>query len=352
MIFKKKTKTTLFLNIFVCVCMLVFSSSCSKKILTNRPEYQFKSIDGLPDYSNLNYWGAHPWKWDPSDSVPKSLRSNYSKDSLADVFFIYPTTLVGALDFRTNAPIDDQIINSKTDYSALLYQASAFNEKCRVFSPRYRQANLKEFFTQDTTKSNRAFSLAYQDIRNAFSYYLKNWNNGRSIIIAAHSQGTVHAAKLLKEFFEGQPLQNKLVCAYLIGMPVAETYFDKIPVCKDSAATGCYVSWRTFKSGYIEPNYIAKEKFRCIVTNPLTWSSDNKTAPKVLNKGGILKNFNKLIPGVVNAQVHNNVLWTCKPKFFGNIFLVSKNYHIGDINLFYNNMRQNVVTRINAFKKK
>ena len=37
-----------------------------------------------------------------------------------------------------------------------------------------------------------------------------------------------------------------------------DNYFEKIPACKDSFSTGCYVSWRTFKSGYIEPVYIRK----------------------------------------------------------------------------------------------
>jgi hypothetical protein len=54
---------------------------------------------------------------------------------------------------------------------------------------------------------------------------------------------------------------------------------------------------------------------------------------------------------VVDAQVHENILWVSKPKFFGNFLIKSDNYHIGDINLFYNNIRQNVKTRIAVFEK-
>ena len=119
-----------------------------------------------------------------------------------------------------------------------------------------------------------------------------------------------------------------------------------------SLSTGCFVGWRTYKKDYTDTNFISKEKFKCCVTNPLTWTMDNNYAPTALNTGGVLINFNKIKKGVVDAQIHNNMLWTCKPKFLGNIFLRQKNYHVGDINLFYTNIRSNVRTRIKMFWKK
>jgi len=79
---------------------------------------------------------------------------------------------------------------------------------------------------------------------------------------------------------------------------------------------------------------------------------DTLYAPATLNTGGVLTKFNKLTPHAVDAQIHNNILWASKPKFFGSIFLTSSNYHIGDINLFYNNIKQNVNTRVKMFWKK
>jgi len=333
------------------ILSVVFLLSCSHKNYIPVPNYQFKSMDGKPDYSNLNYWAAHPWKWDPSDSIPVPLKKDYTKDSVVDVFFIHPTTLIDSKDERWNASIDDSFLNKKTDYSTILYQASVFNQNCRVFSPRYRQAHLRTFFSDNKIKAALAFDLAYADIKKAFEYYLLHLNTGRPIIIAAHSQGTIHAGRLLKEFFEGKNLQNRLVCAYVIGMPIPENYFAKIPPCKDSLSTGCFVGWRTYKKNYTDTSYISKETFKSIVTNPLTWTTTNEYASASLNSGGVLKNFNKIKKGVIDAQVHNNILWTCKPKFFGNIFLKKKNYHIGDINLFYTNIRQNVNTRIKMFWK-
>jgi hypothetical protein len=249
-----------------------------------------------------------------------------------------------------NANIDDVAVNKKTDESSILYQASIFNKYCRVFAPRYRQANLFAFYTKNKDSANAALNLAYEDVKNAFEYYLKNYNHGRPIIIASHSQGTWHAGKLLKEFFEGKPLQKQLVCAYIIGLPVFENYFSQLKPCEDSTSTGCFVSWRTFEEGYIAP-YIEKETLKAYVINPLTWTMDTTLAPAYLNKGGVLRNFNKVIPGLVHAQIHGNVLWVNKPKFLGSFFIKTKNFHIADYNFFYENIRENVGTRIRAFLK-
>ena len=140
-----------------------------------------------------------------------------------------------------------------------------------------------------------------------------------------------------------------MVCAYIIGLPIPENYFSKLTPCKDSLSTGCFVGWRTYKSGYIEPRFIAKENFKAVVINPLSWSADTLFYSSAYNKGGVLKKFNKIIPRTVSAQVHQNVLWTSKPNVFGKIFFNKKNYHIGDINLFYMNIRENVSARITTY---
>jgi hypothetical protein len=61
----------------------------------------------------------------------------------------------------------------------------------------------------------KALDLAYSDIREAFAYYLENFNNNKPFIIASHSQGTVHAKRIISEFIDGKELQNKLIAAYL-----------------------------------------------------------------------------------------------------------------------------------------
>jgi hypothetical protein len=345
---KLNLPTTILLLFYV----LMIFNSCSKKNYSYKPEYHFKCENGKPDYSDLHCWAAHPYKYDPSDSIPTPLRKYYLKDSIADVFFIYPTSFTDIKDTNWNAKIDDPELNAKTDYGSILYQASCFNEQTRVFAPRYRQANIRAFFSDDKLSALKAFDLAYQDVKKAFLFYMDHYNNGRPIIIASHSQGTVHAGRLLKEFFDGKPLQQKLICAYVIGMPTPVDYFKNIPSCKDSTSTGCFVGWRTFKKGYTDTSYISKEKFKSAVTNPLNWNSNLDYAADTKNTGGVLKNFNKIKNRVVDAQIHENILWTERPHFFGSFLIKKKNYHIGDINLFYTNIRENVKTRIRMYYKK
>jgi hypothetical protein len=302
-----------------------------------------------PDYSQMQCWAAHPYKKSPSDSIPAPLISGTIHDSTVDVFFIHPTTLVSKEDTQWNADINDTLLNNKTDLTTILYQASVFNE-CRIFAPRYRQAHLRAYYTRDTTAARHAFDLAYEDIRTAFMYYLDHYNQGRPIIIASHSQGTTHAERLLKEFFENKPLGNRLVAAYIIGMAIPREQFTTLRPCKDSTSTGCLIGWRTFKEGY-EPEYVTAENGSSWVINPLTWTMSEELAPRSLNKGGILINFNKLVPGIAGARIHNGILWVPQLHFKGSILYRKTNYHIGDINLFYSNIRENVRTRIRCFWK-
>ncbi|MBS1563084.1 MAG: DUF3089 domain-containing protein, partial [Bacteroidetes bacterium] len=304
---------------------------------------------GMPDYSNLYYWAAHPWKKDPSDSVPQPLRESYAADSSVDVFFLHPTTFTGPKETGWNADVDNDTLNAKTDYTTILYQASVFNEY-RVFAPRYRQAHIRAYFTFDTITARRALDTAYEDLKTAFQYYLDHYNNGRPIIIASHSQGSTHAQRLLKEYFENGPLKNRLVAAYVIGMYIPGDYFTSLSRCRDSLQTGCVIGWRTFKQGY-EPDYVKNEQRRGWVTNPLTWTSDSTPAPYTLNKGAVLTRFNSIVPHLAGATIHGDVLWIDRLHTTGGFLVRMKNFHIGDINLFYLNLRQDVRRRVGLFWK-
>ncbi|HCL05135.1 MAG TPA: DUF3089 domain-containing protein [Chitinophagaceae bacterium] len=338
------------------VCLLIGCLfACNNGYHKYVSRYTLPETVSTPDYSNMEYWAAHPYKKDPSDSIPKPLRKNYQPDSTVDVFFIHPTTYTDdARPFGWNAPIYNADLAAKTDYSTILYQASIFNEAGRIFAPRYRQASLSSYFpvtAADTVAALAAFELAYADVKAAFSYYLQHYNKGRAIIIATHSQGTTHGKRLVKEFFDGTALQQKLVAAYLVGIPVEENWFTHITTCSTAAQTGCVLSWRTFKEGY-KPDYVLNEKEKAIVTNPLTWSNSDTVASRKKNKGGVVTNFNQLVKKVAAARNAGDVIWTHKPRFFGNIFFTTKNYHIGDYNLYYLSVRENVKERVAAYKKK
>jgi hypothetical protein len=332
------------------VCIIsCFAWSCADKYEPFRSNYKFRSKDGHPDYANLDYWAAHPWKWDPSDSVPEPLR-NEPTDSLVDVFFIHPTTYTRNIS-GTNASIDDDYVNAKSDYSTILYQASVFNQHCRVFSPRYRQASIKMFFTEDKEAAKNALAIAYADVAEAFSYYLEHWNHGRPIIIAGHSQGSLLAEKILKEFFEHKPLARQLVVAYVPGWSVPKDYFNGLGMCSDSSQTGCVCSWRTLKKNYLPP-ILKPEKGNSLATNPLNWTTSGEYASRKLNKGSILFRFNKVYPKTTDGWISNGILYVHKPRFPWSFLFFRRNYHVGDINLYYINLRENIARRIAAYEKR
>lgn len=322
--------------------------SCTPSYSKYVSGYEHPTIAAKPDYSDQYYWAAHPDKKDPSDSVPEPLRESWQFDTTADVFFLHPTTLTDPGNPKANADINDAALNAKTDYSTILYQASAFNHY-RLFAPRYRQAHLRWYFTTDTAAAMAAFDTAYDDIAAAFRYYLDHYNHGRPIIIASHSQGSTHAQRLLSEFFDGKPLQQQLVAAYVIGMYIPANRFVSLKACSDSTATGCILGWRTYKRGYL-PEFVVKEGNTGIITNPLSGAPSPGPLPHTANLGSVLTKFNEVHTGLAGAEIHEGVLWIDRLHMTGGRLIKRKNFHVGDINLFYVNIQRDLNERVRQFK--
>ena len=336
---------------FYALCILLLQS-CASRIPT--AAFEKNKIPATPQYSDLKNWAAHPDKSDPADRVPEgtSLKDEQATAEV-DVFFVHPTTYtMNRGNTEWNGDVNDQKLNDKTDNGAIQYQASVFNGAGRIYAPRYRQAHYFAFLPKtpsDSASAKQAFEVAYEDVRAAFEYYLKTWNKGRPIIIASHSQGTKHAGRLMREFFDDKPLKNRLVMAYLVGMPAPKNYFKTIPPCDKPEQTGCFCSWRTFEKGH-EPNF--KTSSEISVVNPLSMSTDEGLVSSDYHKGGVLTGFKKTKEKMNDAQIHNGILWISKPKFKGSLLYRSPNYHIADYNIFYMNIREDVKRRVGLFWKR
>jgi len=317
------------------------------------PESSFdESKSYIPtDYSTLDYWAAHPLKDDPADRVPEQKAMSDQSQLAADVFFIHPTTFTGYEgEDSWNAEINNTELNKRTDETTILLQASIFNAAGKVYAPRYQQAHVEAFYTQDTTSKRKALQLAYNDVQRSFEYYLNNWNNGRPFIIASHSQGTTHAKQLIKDLIDGQAIQEQLVAAYLVGIVVNKNEFTNLQPCENPSDINCTISWRTFRKDIEEGEYFTSDEL--LVTNPLSWKTDNAYVPKEKNKGSILRDIDAIYDQLVDAQVDNGILKVSKPSFFGSIFYTTKNYHIPDYNFFYFNTRENAKERVEKFSAK
>jgi len=330
-------------SILVLPLLFMLLISCSV-----RPRQSFSDtpMPVAPDYDSPDAWAALPQTDDAADAAPADLRDRQG-EAAADVFFLHPTTYTGKKGHRLwNGPIYDPDLIARTDSGTIKFQASIFNGAGRVFAPRYRQAHLDAYYSDDQESARQAFQLAYSDVRVAFEYYLEHYHHDRPIIIASHSQGTTHAKQLLTDYFDDSPLRKKLVAAYLVGIAVEADAYETIPPCRDEQQTGCMVSWRTYRTGVTRGN----PRQNILVTNPLSWTTAPQSVPAEQNPGAVLRDFSTIYPGVCGAQVADNVLWVEKPHDFpGSFFFWTKNYHIADYNLFYLSVRENARARVDAF---
>jgi len=295
-----------------------------------------------PNYAELKSWSAHPDKEDFADKNPKGTKAENQAEAKADVFYIHPTTFMGGLDW--NADCYDPELNAKTDERAVMHQASVFNRSCRVFAPRYRQMAFGGYFSADTSSKRKALTLAYSDVKKAFEYYLKNENEGRPIVIAGHSQGAFHAQRILREFFDGTQLQGQLVAAYVPGWPFRKDDFTYLKVCDSPNQTSCVMGWNSWKEKS-EPEGLDTYYKDAVVVNPINWRADGSFAPDSLHKGYLNGKYSKLKARTLHSQAHQGILWVRSPIPLAPV----KNFHVGDYNLFWLDIRENVALRVKTY---
>ncbi len=329
---------------------LIALSACA----SHKPHWVFDPIQtpAAPDYADLRNWAARPERNDLADRTPRPDIADQQTNASVDVFFLHPTTLIGSnrTHRRWNADVQDANLNRITDEGSILYQASLFNGAGRVFAPRYRQAHLTSFFGDDKASAEKALAVAYVDAAAAFEHYLKHDNNGRPFILAGHSQGALHIRTLLQQRIEGTPLQRQLVAAYVVGYPIKKDFFKNLPACETPDQTGCYCTWRTWEREY-GCKKAAETDIVC--TNPLFWNTTEALyAPKTVSKGGVVRPFTHVYPQFADAEVHQGILLCSKPKFKGSVLFTRKNYHIGDFNIYYMDVRENAQARAAAFLKR
>ena len=170
-----------------------------------------------------------------------------------DCFYIYPTVdLTGPVGNHTDfSDISPMVV-------PLLSQAARFSELCTVYAPLYRQITL---FTYASPKKDEYLEIAYGDVHDAFTYYLKHFNQGRPLVLLGHSQGSEMLQMLLQREFDQAPeLRSLLITALLIGgdvlVPPGGTVgktFQNLPLCNSDTETGCLLAFRSYAEGYPPP---------------------------------------------------------------------------------------------------
>ncbi|MDG1528715.1 MAG: DUF3089 domain-containing protein [Polaribacter sp.] len=326
----------------VTLFLLVFLVACKSSYQTVNFEKQ--NIPTAPNYADESSWAVLPTKY--SEGLKKYSVADI--DNLkADVFYVYPTLMMDKKDLRWNAPIDDTVQNNSIVYTAVENQASPFATSGKIYVPIYRQAHIKSYDLY-AKGGKEAFEIAYADVKKAFEYYLKNYNNNRPIIIASHSQGTNHTTQLLKDFFDEKPLQKRLIAAYIVGMGIKPNEFKALKPMTKPNETGGFVSWNTRKKGTYPKNKTVYNG--AVTTNPITW--DTSKATTLEQHKGFLYSSGKMYSKALKIVITDGMVWSTNPKFPMRFFMsFMKNYHVGDINLFWQDIKENAELRTKTWLK-
>ena len=279
------------------------------------------------------------------------------------VFFIHPTSYLSSDNW--NAPIGDE----EAERIARIYvrgMASPFNAAEEIWAPRYRQATMGAFLT-DEPEGDQAIEAAYADIREAYRYFLDSIDEETPIVLAGHSQGALHLLRLLREEVNESPVADRMVAAYAIGWPISVDH--DVPAlgfaaCATPAQTGCILSWSSFAepadpSAVIE-TYANSTGFdgtlrgdsRILCTNPITGTFGG-SAERDANLGTLVPDDSisngELVPGAVPARCDSRgLLLIGDPPAMGSYVLPGNNYHVYDIPLFWANTKADVARRVSA----
>jgi len=333
-------------NLLKVYVLLWFVTGC--KISYNTYDFDKSPEIVKPNYSNKDSWAVLP------ENIPDEI-SIFNIDENkkeADVFYIYPTLIDSKNQREWNSDIWNEDIRNDVINRPVKYQASAWLDAGNLYVPYYRQAHIRVFNDKFRVDGDKALNLAYNDIKEAFTYYLENFNNNKPFIIASHSQGTVHAKRLIAEFIDGKELQKKLIAAYLVGIKVFEDEFKNIKPMNSANETGGFVTWNTFKFN----KYPRKDNYENwfkggVTTNPITWD-DSKETKKDLHKGLLYRDL-KIFSQNIDIKLIDGIVWSSIPNVPGKILLQTvRSYHFADINLFWVDIRENAKLRVDQWFKK
>ncbi len=183
---------------------------------------------------------AEAWKADPKAPI--------------DCFYVYPTV-------SNDKSILSDMIPDAEENSVVEQQLSRFASRCRVYAPMYRQFTLTALRATITgqplpggiSASAPRPDTGYQDVVDAWNYYLANENKGRGVVLIGHSQGSGVLTRLLVNEIDGKASQKLLVSAILAGTglpvePGKDTGLLKsIPICRSTSQTGCAIAFASFR---------------------------------------------------------------------------------------------------------
>jgi Protein of unknown function (DUF3089) len=217
------------------------------------------------DYSNGDFWLCRPGRQDACavdltttiiSADGKLKRETWAANAKApiDCFYVYPTV--------SNDPGGNSgMVPTAAEKGVIAAQFARFASQCRVYAPMYRQITLtalRAFIAGTPIPADRV--MAYNDVLDAWNYYLQHDNNGRGVVLIGHSQGSGVLTQLIKNEIDGKPIQSRIVSALLLGtsLPVPKGKdvggaFEHMPLCHSASQTGCVITYASFRANVPPP---------------------------------------------------------------------------------------------------
>lgn len=214
------------------------------------------------DYSDPKSWLCRPGQTGACDTDLTTTvvaadgeltRETWTADPNAaiDCFYVYPTV-------STDPGTHSDMTADPAELNVVRQQFARFGSKCRLYAPLYRQITLVGLRTTLAGGAAGAAldrGIGYDDIRDAWNYYLEHDNKGRGFVLIGHSQGSFVLAELIRREIDGKPVQTRMVSAILLGSTItvpkgkdAGGSFQNIPVCRSASQTGCIIAYASFRS--------------------------------------------------------------------------------------------------------
>jgi len=215
-----------------------------------------------------------------------------SQNAGIDCFYVYPTV--------SNDPGGNSDMNpGPEEMSVIRSQFARFGSECRVYAPLYRQVTLTALRANIAGKPIPADRvLGYNDLLDAWNYYLEHDNQGRGVVLIGHSQGSGVLTALIKNEIDGKPVQDRLISALLLGtsLPVPKGKdvggaFKQIPVCRSASQTGCVIAYASFRSTVPPPpntrfGKVREEGMVAVCANPAALGGGSGELHSYLSSAG------------------------------------------------------------------
>jgi hypothetical protein len=225
----------------------------------------------------------------------KLTRETWAADPKApiDCFYVYPTV-------STDLTPNSDMTADPAEVNVIKQQFARFASKCQPYAPLYRQVTLVGLRRMLAPGAAVTLDqgLQYDDVKNAWNYYLQHDNKGRGFVLVAHSQGSFILNRLIREEIDGKPIQSRMLSAILLGTVIAVPKgkdvggsFQHVPLCKAASQIGCVITFASFRSSVPPPantlfGRVADPTMAAACTNPAALAGGSGELHAYLDRTG------------------------------------------------------------------